>query len=137
MGRVATLTLASAVVAMLLPMIGCSGDGLTEIEGKVTLDGQPLTDGAIEFRPPDDQGPTAGAVVKDGYYQVRMAPAKYQVVITAFRTVGEEHAVSGDPSSPMVPKREEVPLQQYTQASATTVDVSPADDLDFALRSSP
>lgn len=118
-----------------LALTGCGHDGLFHCRGQVTLDGQPLADGTIEFLPPDGQGPTAGAVITDGQYELRMAPGTKQVVIQAFRTVGEEPAMPGDPESPLVPIRQEVALAKYGRDSPQEVAIPMKGNLDFALSS--
>ncbi len=124
-----------AIVGTLLVLAGCGGDGMHYSRGQVTLDGEPLADGTIEFLPPDGQGPTAGAVISDGQYELRVAPGTKQVVIQAFRTVGEEPAMPGDPESPLVPIRQEVALAEYGRDSPQEVTIPMAGDLDFELTS--
>ena len=125
-------------VSILCFATGCSGggDGLLQFAGEVTLDGQHLSDGTIEFRPADVRGPTAGALIKDGKYQVRMAPGTKVVLIEAFRTTGQQHADPNDPESPMVPILKKISLPEYSEASQTTIDISRGDAVNFQLRSS-
>ena len=124
-------------VCLSLLLAGCGGNGLIEYSGVVRLDGEPLADGTIEFRPADRRGPTAAAVITDEKYTIRLAPGKKIVVVQCFRTVGEGRAVPDDPESPIVPIREGIQTQQYTQQSQTTIDVtSSRNDCDFELTTS-
>jgi len=81
---------ASAVLALaVLASVGC-GNGLTPVEGKVTLDGVPVAKGTISFIPADGKGTTCFAEVQPtGTYRVHlghdegMLPGQYEVTITA------------------------------------------------------
>ncbi|MBN2293115.1 MAG: hypothetical protein JXM70_11855 [Pirellulales bacterium] len=81
------LTLA---ICLTVTFYGCGGDGREAIEGKVTFDGQPLADGQISFLPmPGTKGPTAGAAIKNGEFQIASEggtfAGKFRVEITATR----------------------------------------------------
>ena len=79
----------AAIVGLLLvPVAGCGGNTRQAIEGSVTLDGQPLQDGSIQFRPIEGtEGPTAGAEVLNGQFSIHRddgpLPGIYRVEITA------------------------------------------------------
>ncbi len=64
---------ALAVALSLSCAAGCGDSGKPPpravVAGKVTVDGQPLTDGAVLFDPAD-RGPRARATVKDGSYSL-------------------------------------------------------------------
>ena len=67
--------------------LGCGADnplGRKAIAGKVTLDGQPLTNGAIELHPLEG-GVQSGDLINDGSYSIPTASGptvgKYRVVI--------------------------------------------------------
>src|SRR5687768_18486378 len=82
-------------VAVLLLLAGGCGDragGRQEISGTVTLKGQPVDEGVIEFHPLDntstDQLVTkSGAMITDGKYLIRkdqgLVPGKYRVIISS------------------------------------------------------
>ena len=59
-------------IILLCTLVGCSSDGLqrASIEGSVTIDGQPLEKGTVNWYPLEGQGPTAGADVLDGKYKL-------------------------------------------------------------------
>ena len=83
-------------------MAGCSGSGLKQVSGQVTLDGQPLDRGTISFRPADGKGPSAETVIEKGSYTAQVAAGAKQVQIQAFKVVGQKHASDLDPASPMI-----------------------------------
>lgn len=79
-------------------LAGCGSsveDPSVPIAGKVTLNGDPLPEGNITFFPADGQGATAGAPIKDGVYETRIAPGPKTVRITAQRE---------DPNTPPDPR---------------------------------
>ena len=90
---------------------GCGGasDGLPRegVSGAVTLDGQPLVKGTIQFRATSDKLPTTGqATINDGKYSIPRAeglvPGTYKVVIASFTDVAETkllHNVPGKPAA--------------------------------------
>lgn len=50
---------------------GCDHDGRVSVEGTVTLDGQLLEKGQIQFCPmPGTAGPTSGAEIVDGKFAI-------------------------------------------------------------------
>jgi hypothetical protein len=62
---------------------GCSRQGLT-ISGTVTYEDQAVEDGFISFVPDDGRGPTFGAPIKEGKYELQgLTPGKKHIEITA------------------------------------------------------
>jgi hypothetical protein len=75
-------------------LIGCGNDRLG-ISGTVTIDGQPLQMGTINFRPAEGgSGNSAGAGIVDGKYEVvsdkGVKPGTYKVTIQGFRQTGRK-----------------------------------------------
>ena len=76
-----------------LTVPGCSdaGDGLPReaVNGTVTLDGQPLVEGTIQFAPadPTKNGVGGGAAIKSGHFSIAreygLVPGSYNVSISA------------------------------------------------------
>lgn len=60
-------------------LAGC--DKSTSIQGRVTLNGKPVEEGTISFRPTDGKGPSAGGVIAYGEYSVPKASVGTKVVI--------------------------------------------------------
>jgi hypothetical protein len=70
----------------------CGGAGLVKVHGRVLLEGAQLESGLISFRPIEGTtGPTAGAEIKDGAYQVLngLAPGTYAVEIRSWQKTGK------------------------------------------------
>jgi hypothetical protein len=83
------------VAISLCGALGCSGDNRSEVSGTVTLNGQPVTEGAINFIPIDgNRGAGAGASITNGKYHVPrsagVAPGKNRVELRAFRPTGRK-----------------------------------------------
>lgn len=53
----------------------------TSIQGRVTLNGEPVKQGTISFRPTDGKGPSTGGVIADGEYSVPKASVGSKVVL--------------------------------------------------------
>lgn len=64
------------LAAICVAFVGCGpNDGMTEIKGKVTLDGAPLKEGTINFAPKaGGTGTASGAKIVDGAYVARVSP---------------------------------------------------------------
>ena len=95
-------TYRKSLLLALLVLGGCSGatDDLPRqaVSGQVTLNGQPLSSGTIQFQP--GAGPRAvsmsgGALIQDGSYSIPrnegLVPGKYKVSVSA---------ASGDATAP-------------------------------------
>ena len=77
----------SAVLAVML-LCGCGDQGAgIRAFGEVTLKGQPLDQGAIEFAPAAGQGSLSGGVIQNGRYEIPasggLEPGKYTIRITS------------------------------------------------------
>jgi len=114
------------LICLSLAMLGCGSDrhGLT---GKVTLDGQPLEDGSISFRPVGDTaGPTAGATISGGEFRVEpnagTLPGEFRVEITASRKTGEQ--MYDDLRGGTVEVHRQFLPARYNSASELTATVS-------------
>lgn len=126
---------AACGLVLLCSFAGCGRDnGMMEVSGAVTYDGQPVKCGVISFLPSDGNGPTAATVVTDGRYSVKVAPGKKRVRIEGFKVVGQRHYVPNDPTSPMVDIQEEILPERYNAKSELSREIeSGARVCDFAL----
>jgi hypothetical protein len=74
---------------------GCGGSPRAAVQGKVTIDGAPLSEGSINFIPVDPHSAqTAGAKISRGEYEIAadqgLLPGEYQVQIRAVRPTGKK-----------------------------------------------
>jgi len=82
-----------SLIAVLLLSAGCSKN-LAEVSGTVTLDGQPVEEGSINFIPIEgNTGAGAGAIITKGRYHIAsekgVSPGKNRVEIRAFKNSGK------------------------------------------------
>lgn len=111
----------AAVFVALATLVGCGGRApqLCTVTGTVTLDGVPLANGELTFRPSDARVAPRAATVRDGHYRAELPPG---------RMVVEVHAAgpaTGPPTRDMGPGFEElVPARYRGPESVLTIVVS-------------
>ncbi len=119
--------------------VGC-GKSSCAVSGTVLVDGQPLPDGRIAFRPAvETKGArTVQAVVDDGAYAFTknqgIAPGKFSVVITGRRKTGT-FLPQEEGSGEVIERYEQyLPANYNTNTELTADIVGDASDLDFDLK---
>lgn len=125
-----------APVAVLVGLCGCGGSGvkvpsLGQVEGTVTLDGEPLPDATVLFQPAvGKDGPSQGITNSEGKYKLTYVPGHPGASIT-------EHAVRITGKSAMAPASEkELVPPKYNIQSQLKVTVEAGDNThDFELKS--
>lgn len=131
---VARLVLLTTVAAALaLPAVGCSrGPAKAAFTGRVTLNDEPLPQGAISLYPLS-RAPSAGAVIKDGSYQMEAFPGSYRVEVSGSKVVGQKKRYD-TPDSPMDDVLESIVPAEYNSASKLVQEVKlDTKTLDFKL----
>ena len=125
--------LAMLSAAFAATAIGCSrGPAKAAFAGRVTLDGEPLPQGAISFYPLS-RAPSAGAVIENGGYQMTAVPGSYRVEITGSKVVGQKKRYD-TPDSPMDDVLQPVVPAEYNSASKLVQEVKlDTKTLDFVL----
>ena len=124
-------TILLAGLAALIMVAGCTrGDGRQRVTGRVTLDGQPLGDGAINFRPaPGLTANSSGGPIKAGQFELPadrgLVPGKYLVTITAMRETGR--TVQDEQMGPVA---ETAPVQ-FKEAGTLEATVEAGQRADF------
>ena len=113
----------SFVLGALLAFLSCVGCGSggtgASLSGPVTLDGQPIASGNLQFMPATGEGQPVSAEVKDGKYSATDVPlGKVKVMVQAFKQVGE----MDDGSGRKYPKLEPIVPPQYRDG--IEIDVS-------------
>jgi hypothetical protein len=88
--RIDTWLLATILLAVLAAGCGQAGHSAARLEGAVTLDGNPIAEGSMQFVPEEaSRSSPVGAVIKAGRYVVPSAPlGKVRVLISATRKTG-------------------------------------------------
>ncbi|QDT00802.1 carboxypeptidase-like regulatory domain-containing protein [Adhaeretor mobilis] len=108
-------------VALVAVTVGCGGVYDSTISGKVSLDNQALSRGAITFQPITSGPPSTGRIKSDGSYRIRtgseigLPPGEYKVTIRA--NEAPANAVSKDGGPPPIGKR--ITPVWYDRASTT------------------
>lgn len=128
---------AAAVWAAALALAGGCGPGgpkqpSTPLAGNITLDGQPIAKGTINFIPQEaKQAPAASAPIVDGRYSAKAVPlGKVLVMVRASRETGKMIAIPD--SKEQYPETVEIIPAKYAQGIA--VEVAPgAGTKDFEL----
>ena len=125
------------LVLLCAALPGCSGDGLVNLKGTVSLDGKPLERGTIRFVAADGTGPSAETVIQAGAYSVDLPAGKKRVSILGYKKIGEHH-VTG-PDSPLIDDLEQIVPPQYNEQTTLERDVPTEGQasLDFELTTSP
>jgi len=123
-----------ALVAALLavPAVGCRrGPAKAVITGRVTLNDEPLSQGAISLYPLS-RAPSAGAVINAGSYRMEAFPGSYRVEISGSKVVGQKK--NDIPDGPMVDILESIVPAEYNSASKLVQEVKlDTKTLDFKL----
>lgn len=124
----------------LLAMLGCGHGGRVPLEGTVSLDGRPLKDGTIQFRPlAGTNGPTAGAQIVDGKFVIPVQGSpfvgKFSIEITATRLTGRK--VPNPIGSGMVDECKQFLPSRYNSESQLQAEVTAngPNHFDFAITS--
>lgn len=123
--------------------IGCGGgDGpsLVPVEGSVTLDGQPLAEARIIFRPAEGGRPSNAVTDSDGNYKLQYTedrigalPGKHSVSISTFVEADPD---SSDPVT-KTGRRESLSPKYNTQTTLQAeLDTGTTEKVDFELTSS-
>ncbi|SFJ46850.1 hypothetical protein [Planctomicrobium piriforme] len=118
---------------LVLCLSGCGGapEGplMVKVTGPVLIDGQPVPEGDIIFRRPEDQKGFGGRI-KDGAYEIKVEPGKMAVEITASRVVPGKFDRSNPEPEPL---REMYIPKQYNAKTTLVADVQPSDNPTFAF----
>jgi len=94
------------------------------VSGEITLDGQPLKDGRIQFTPLDGQSQPGGATVVAGKFAAKVPVAKMKVQINGNKVIGKKKAYD-TPESPWMDEVVELVPPKYNINSELTLDVQP------------
>ena len=130
-----TTRFASAIVCLIFSL-GCgpSGPETYTATGKVTFDGQPVSEGEIIFRAADGATGSWEARIADGSYTLETTAGAKRVEITARRKVeGAPAAASGEPA---ISFESYIP-EKYNEKSELTADVTPGGPNEFNFTLTP
>ncbi len=123
---------AAAFLLTAATLTGCgSSDGLVPVTGTVSFEGEPISEGRIQFRMQNAERRVYAGQIVDGRYEVRAEPGEAMVEIRASRLTGEMD--ESNPDDPQ-PKGEMYIPSKYNSRTELTADIEgPADTEDFTL----
>jgi len=123
------------VGAVCMLTIGCADDGMVDIAGNVSFDGQLVVQGTISFFPAGGQGATAEAVIAAGSYSLSLPRGKKHVVVHGYKKVGERFPWGKD--NPPAPILKEIIPAKFNDDSILTIEVdNDRGDVNFFLAAS-
>jgi len=121
-------------LSICVALAGC-GEREGEITGTVTFDGQPVPNGSITFVNPDT-GARGGGVIRDGSFQTKLQPGKYQVAVTAARKAGKKTQKGFDGKDETIELTEELIPEWYNTKTELIEEIKPGgNSLKFDLKS--
>ncbi|QEG40642.1 hypothetical protein [Roseimaritima ulvae] len=137
MQRSKPFLLAVLPLVTFLTAVGCTpaGPPTTPVEGTVSLDGTPLTNGYVMFRDKSGDKPSAAGQIADGKYQVDVQPGQKTVEITSTRDVPGKFDMS-NPGQKVQLTEQFVPSQYNTETTLTTEIGDEPLTLNYDLKSS-
>ena len=117
-------------------VMGCgkkTGPTLHQVSGIVKLNGEPLDTGSISFIPTNGEGATAGGVIDEGKYSVKVPAGAKRVEIKAPKVVGQRKAYD-TADSPMIDiVKERLPAKYHAASTLTITIKGNQKDADFDL----
>lgn len=124
------------LLGSMLLLSSCADDGLSEVYGRVTLDGEPLPDAFVRFYPQDAGGSTSSTrtdangeyVMEFSQNQTGVIPGNYIVRIETGDIIDDR----GDLRS--VPERVPVRYNKQSELTCTVTEDGP-NEFDFDLES--
>jgi hypothetical protein len=133
-------------VLVSLAVLACAGCGKSKnpqgrlpFSGTVTLDGQPLTGGHLNFEPQGGQATQSGGMIKDGKFDVTeeagAAPGLYSVAIFSGAAPLPAGVIPGSPEADVAALQgpgELVP-PKYNVRTTLTADVKPGEENVFSF----
>jgi hypothetical protein len=111
------------MLALVTPLILGCGNRKPVMEGQITLDGVPVRKGAIQLRPVDGKGQTAGTGVVDGRYRMECSLGTMKVIVNWPQADGKMLDPGG--SGQMVDRYVESVPPKYNEKTSLEVTIAP------------
>jgi hypothetical protein len=126
----------ACIAAVTFFVAGC-GSGRPAVEGRVTLDGEPITYGSIMLVPADGKGQTAGTGIANGLYRMEASAGPMKVIINSpKKTDRKQHVPTPEDTGAMADLYVDAVPARYNEATELEVTVVPGrNTFDFALES--
>ncbi len=113
----------SLLLVVPLGLLGC-GDGVSKgtVNGTVSLDGQPLKEGVVNFEAVDGKSGSSSAAIKDGAFTASVPTAEMKVMFSASKVLGKKKMYD-TPDSPTVDETVELIPAKYNTSSTLKLTV--------------
>jgi len=124
--------------SFLLPGCGPPKTNTVKVTGKITIDGNPIEQGAIKFIAVDGATPGGGGTISNGTYYAEVPPGKKKVLVNGQKVVGKEPLYKDMPNSPTRDKLEATTPLVYNNQEASPLEADikgETKNLDFDLDS--
>ncbi|MCA9239429.1 MAG: hypothetical protein KDA37_04485 [Planctomycetales bacterium] len=117
------------ILTTCLLVLGCTAEkqDIGQLQGAITVDGQPVENGSITFTPLSGQSPSTGGKIVGGRYEADVPLGESRVAINVVKVVGEEKAYNM-PGARTIPIVKEVLPAKYNTATELTVKVTPGEN---------
>ena len=121
-------------VLILLPIIGgCSkGRPMGDVQGRVSMNGEPIAKAAVRFIPIDGDTPTTGGSVQDGRFRVEVPVSKQRVEFSA--NVIDREKTPPNANGDQVVMKALIPPRYNKQSTLTLDVVSGLNEPEFKLQ---
>jgi len=107
-------------------VVGCDGTERRPRHGTVTLNGEPLASGLIQYEPAEDDGLASGAAIKAGRYEIPgkggLYPGRYCVRIQAVKEAPPPFS-GGAPGDVFLPPGKDLIPARYNAAPELSVEI--------------
>ena len=140
--RTLLLSTVAAGLTSLLAGCGSSGPELTDVTGKITLDGQPVVACNVTFVPTGGGSPSYGKTDSKGEYRLMYTRDKYGAMLGQHSVTLETQKLSKSEKEELRSAGEDVPSdsvtipKKYREDGALTAEVkSGKNKIDFDLKS--
>lgn len=127
---------------LFLATVGCGGPYNANVDGVVTLDGQPVPRGTVSFIPAGDGSTAYGRIDSSGNYELRtgreegLPAGEYMVTVVANELPPESQTADGGPPPPGKPITPAWYRSQGTSGLQYTVEPG-GNDINLELSSDP
>ena len=128
--------LALLAVGLALAATGCGkGEKLTRVTGKVSYEGQPISEGRILFRNTGGDQRAYSAAITNGEYEVMCEPGAMRVEIIASRVIPGKFKKGENGEPEPIPVAEMYIPAKYNSSSTLTAEVKTSStEIPFDLR---
>ncbi len=112
------------LIASFSPLLGCGADtgGRVPVSGSVTLNGEPLESGTIQFAAADGSQ-LGGATITAGKYEIPAAqgllPGNYTVRVSSVQEAASSEEAPGDSSVAEAQNKDLIPAEFNTDSKVT------------------